>query len=114
MADCLFCKFVTKEIETEIVFENDKVLAFNDLYPQAKKHILFIHKEHTTNINELSEMNPNQFKDVFDAIREFTSSNNLSKNGFRVVNNCGAHAGQTIFHTHFHVLGGEKLGHFGR
>lgn len=113
MSDCLFCKFITKEIETEIVFENDKVLAFNDLYPQAKKHILFVHKEHTANINDLSEMNPEQLKDVFAAIREFTNSNNLSKNGFRVVNNCGAHAGQTIFHTHFHVLGGEKLGHFG-
>jgi len=113
MSECLFCKFVSKEIETEIVFENDKVLAFNDLYPQAKKHILFIHKKHTTNINELSELDSNQLEDVFTAIREYTNLNNLSKNGFRVVNNCGSQAGQTIFHTHFHVLGGEPLGHFG-
>ncbi len=113
MSECLFCKFINKEIETEIVFENDSVVAFNDLYPQAKKHILFIHKKHTTNVNELTEMDPSQLKEVFEAIREFTSSNSLSKNGFRVVNNCGANAGQTIFHTHFHVLGGEQLGRFG-
>ncbi len=113
MSDCLFCKFVKKEIETVSIFENDKVIAFKDLYPQAKKHFLFIHKEHTENINEMSEMDPDQIKDVFNAIREFTINNKLSKEGFRVVNNCGADAGQTIFHTHFHVLGGEKLGHFG-
>ena len=86
------------------------MIAFNDLYPQAKKHFLFIHKEHTENINE---MDSDQIKDVFNAIREFTISNKLSNEGFRIVNNCGANAGQTIFHTHFHVLGGEKLGHFG-
>lgn len=114
MSDCLFCKFINKEIETEIVFENDNVLAFNDLYPQARKHILFIHKKHTTDVNELTEMDPQQLVDVFHAIKEFTALNALSKNGFRVVNNCGANAGQTIFHTHFHVLGGEALGHFGR
>ena len=113
MSDCLFCKFVNKEIETDVVFENDNVIAFNDLYPQAKKHILFIHKKHTTNINEMSEMDAAQIQDVFHAIREFTNGNSLSKNGFRVVNNCGQNAGQTIFHTHFHVLGGEPLGHFG-
>ncbi len=113
MSECLFCKFVSKEIETDIVFENDTVVAFKDLHPQAKKHILFIHKKHSTNINEMSEMDNHQIQDVFNAIREYTQSNSLSKNGFRVVNNCGEHAGQTIFHTHFHVLGGEALGHFG-
>lgn len=113
MSDCLFCKFVNKEIETEVVFENENVMAFKDLYPQAKKHFLFIHKKHTTHINELTEQDPKQLTHIFTAIQEFTQSNNLGRDGFRIVNNCGSHGGQTIFHTHFHVLGGESLSQFG-
>ena len=110
--NCLFCKIADGEIPSNKVFENDKVMGFVDLHPQAKDHLLFVHKSHSTNINEMSDDALN-ISDVFKAISEFTKSNNLSKNGFRIVTNSGAHAGQTVFHTHFHVLGGEPLGHFG-
>lgn len=111
--DCLFCKIIERKIPAEIVFENESVIAFRDLYPQAKLHYLFIHRHHTKNVNEMS-MNAGQIQDVFEAIKNFTETEQLNINGFRVVTNLGPHAGQTVFHTHFHVLGGEKLGGFGR
>lgn len=111
--DCLFCKMVSGEINPDKVFENDHVLGFKDLYPQAKEHYLFISKKHTANINEIAGNDPSQLDQIFTAIKEFTESNALSNKGFRIVNNLGADAGQTVFHTHFHVLGGEKLRGFG-
>lgn len=110
MSECLFCKIVNGEIPSESIFKSEKVYAFRDIYPQAKEHILFIHKNHTSNI---SEMSSEEFSDVFSAIKDYAIGNNLEKEGFRVVNNCGELAGQSVFHTHFHVLFGEKLGRFG-
>lgn len=111
--DCLFCKFVSGELETNKVFENDNVLGFKDIYPQSKQHYLFVSKKHSTNISEMVSKNPEDLAEVFKAISEFCNSNDLSKNGFRVVTNSGADGGQTVFHTHFHVLGGEPLKGFG-
>lgn len=98
------------EIPCEKVFENEDVLGFKDIYPQAKEHYLFINKVHAVNINESELKNTSQ---VFSAIKEFTTANDLEKNGFRVVTNLGPNGRQTVFHTHFHVLGGEMLGSFG-
>jgi len=113
MSDCLFCKIVKGEIPSTKVFENESVYGFEDLHPLAKKHLLFIHKEHTKNINDMVTSSPEQLADVFSAINEYTTSNGIVENGFRVVSNLGPDAGQTVFHTHFHVLFGEKLGRFG-
>lgn len=110
MSDCLFCKIIAGEIPCEKVFENEKVLGFKDIYPQAKEHYLFIHKTHSKNINE---MNSSDIPQIFDAIKEFTQKNSLESEGFRVVTNINQHGGQTVFHTHFHVLGGEQLKGFG-
>lgn len=112
MQGCLFCKILKGEIPSEKVYEDQNVYAFKDIHPLAKEHYLFIHRDHSENVNEMSDKNPDQLKDIFCAISKFTS-NNLSQNGFRVVTNLGAFAGQTVFHTHFHVLGGEILGGFG-
>jgi len=111
--DCLFCKIILKKIPSEFVFENEKVIGFRDLHPQAKLHYLFVHRDHTKNVNEMSNQNE-QLQDVFSAVREFTETEKLDKTGFRVVTNMGPNAGQTVFHTHFHILAGEKLGTFGR
>lgn len=114
MSDCLFCKIIKQEIPSEKVYENDNVYAFKDIYPQAKEHYLFISKSHTTNVNELVD-NANDLQNIFQAIKEFTEKQtDLAKNGFRVVTNHGKHGCQTVFHTHFHVLGGEQLGSFGK
>lgn len=111
MSDCLFCKIIAGEIPSEKVFENDYVYAFKDIFPQAKEHYLFISKKHTTNFNELD---PQELIHIHQAIKEFTSLTDLEKNGFRVVTNINEYGGQTVFHTHFHVLGGEQLGSFGK
>ena len=113
-ADCLFCKIAKGEIPTTKVFENEKVVAFKDLNPHASKHFLFIHKVHSIDLNDMMSVDPKQAQDIFQAISDFTKSEGLTKDGYRLVNNVGAHGGQTVFHTHFHLLGGERLGRFGR
>lgn len=113
MSDCIFCKIVKGEIPSTKIFENENVIGFKDLRPQAAIHQLFIHKGHTKDINDLSKNDPQELSDVFNAIRTYTQTEGLDKNGFRVVTNLGPFAGQTVFHTHFHVLAGEPLGHFG-
>jgi histidine triad (HIT) family protein len=112
-SDCLFCKILNKEIPATSIYEDEKVFGFKDLHPQAEIHNLFIHKEHTANINEMAQNQSDQLGDVFNAIANFTQQEGLDNSGFRVVTNHGKHAGQTVFHTHFHLLGGESLGRFG-
>lgn len=113
MNDCLFCKILEKKIPAVLVYEDGNVIGFKDLRPQAPLHLLFIHRKHTKNINELVQKDPSQLADLFDAIRSHTEKNRIDQHGFRIVTNLGAHAGQTVFHTHLHVLGGDMLGGFG-
>lgn len=112
-AKCLFCKIANGEIPSNKIFENENVIGFVDIHPQAKIHLLFVHKKHTDNINEMS-VDDHSIAQLFRGIAEYTSSNDLHKEGFRIVTNLGPNAGQTVFHTHFHVVGGEMLGRFGR
>lgn len=113
MSDCIFCKLVEGKIPSTKIYEDEHVIGFKDLRPQAAIHQLFIHKTHTKDINELAKNDPSQLATLFNAIRIYTEKENLTKDGFRVVTNQGPHAGQTVFHTHLHVLAGEPLGHFG-
>lgn len=114
MNDCLFCRIIKGEIPSGKVFENDYVYGFKDIYPQAKEHYLFISKNHTSNVNELVD-SPDDLVHIFKAIKEFTESHaDLANTGFRVVTNQGEWGGQTVFHTHFHILGGEQLSSFGK
>ncbi len=108
--NCLFCKIVRGELPCQKVFENENVLGFEDIQPSSKVHNLFIHKKHTSDVNEMPHL---QLGDIFAAIKEWCEDQGLSKSGFRVVTNVGSDAGQTVFHTHFHVLGGEALRGFG-
>jgi len=110
--DCLFCKMVAGKIPTTKIFENENVLGFVDIYPQAKLHFLFIHKTHSRNFNELMQ-SPEDAAQILKAIQEFTLKEKLHETGFRIVTNTGVDAGQTVFHTHFHLLAGEKLAGFG-
>ncbi len=112
-AECIFCKIVEGKIPSNKIFENEKVLAFKDLHPSASHHYLFIHKGHTKDVNDMAVNEPAQLADVFSAIRDVTQKEGLDESGFRVVTNMGPNAGQTVFHTHFHVLAGEPLRGFG-
>lgn len=111
-ADCLFCKILKGEIPSTKVYEKGNVMGFVDIFPQAKIHLLFVHKNHTSDINHMS-LDPQTIGEVYQGIAEYTKAQGLDQGGFRVVTNLGKDAGQTVFHTHFHVLSGEKLGRFG-
>lgn len=110
--DCLFCKIVKGEIPSKKVYEDEKVIAFFDIHPQAKTHLLFIHKNHTKDINAMAD-DAKSIGEIFHAIKVYTEEKNLDQSGFRVVTNLGKNGGQTVHHTHFHVLAGEPLGPFG-
>ncbi len=112
MQECLFCKIIAGEIPSKKVYEDENVYAFEDISPMAKIHWLFIHKKHTENISAMSQ-DPQQITDIFQAITRVAQEKGLESDGYRVVTNLGPNAGQTVFHTHFHVLGGEKLKGFG-
>ena len=105
MTDCIFCKIANHEIPTTPVFENDKVIAFNDLNPQAPTHILVIPKKHVASVSDVNDLSVMQ--DLFDAIQQITTKNNIKD--FRTVINTGAGAGQTVFHLHIHILAGRPL-----
>lgn len=112
MKDCLFCKIINGDIPSTKIFENDHVLGFRDINPVAKIHNLFISKNHSTNINNMTEVDNKNITEIFNAIKSYTEQEKISD--FRVVTNCGAKAGQTVFHTHFHIISDERLGNFGK
>ncbi len=113
LENCLFCKIVREEIPAQKIYEDDHVIGFVDIHPQAKAHLLFIHKSHTKDINEMAD-SPQALTQVFHAIKKYTQERKFDEQGFRIVTNLGRHGGQTVFHTHFHVLADEPLGPFGR
>ena len=106
--DCLFCKIVAGEIPSTKVYEDEKVLAFRDIAPQAPTHILVIPKAHIGSVAEISPENSAVVAHIFEVIPQIAEAEGL-KDGYRVVSNCGAHAGQTVHHLHFHILGGKQL-----
>ena len=110
---CLFCQLIADENLSSKVYQDENVVGFKDINPMAKIHLLFVHKTHTDNINDLMDAAPAQVVDIYAAIKNYTRQVGMDKTGFRVVTNMGDFAGQTVFHTHFHVLGGEPLKDFG-
>ena len=109
MSDCLFCKIVAGDIPSTKVYEDDTVLAFRDIAPQAPAHILVIPKVHIQDVNGINAENSDIIAHIFRVIPQIAQADGLTE-GYRVVSNCGAHAGQTVPHLHFHILGGRPLG----
>ena len=108
MSNCLFCKIVAGEIPSTKVYEDDTVLAFRDIAPQAPTHILVIPKCHIRSVAEITAENSAVVAHIFEVIAGVAKAEGL-ENGYRVVSNCGEHAGQTVHHLHFHILGGRQL-----
>ncbi|MFL6109398.1 MAG: histidine triad nucleotide-binding protein [Marmoricola sp.] len=106
---CLFCKIVAGQIPADIVHQNDTVVAFRDLTPQAPTHVLVIPRSHYPNAGALAEGEPATAAHLFDAAREIAALEGLD-NGYRLVLNTGAEAHQTVFHVHMHLLGGRAMG----
>ena len=107
--DCLFCKIAAGEIPSNKVYEDDDLLAFYDIDPQAPVHILIIPKKHISSIDEINEDNCAVVGRVFTLAASLSKSLGLEK-GYRVVSNCGSDAGQSVPHLHFHLLAGRELG----
>lgn len=110
MEDCLFCKIINGDVPSKKVFENDKVYAFCDIAPQAPVHTVIVPKQHIASANEITAENSSVISDIYEAIPEIAKTLGVDKSGYRIVNNCGKDAGQTVFHIHFHLLGGDTGG----
>lgn len=107
--DCLFCKIINKEIPSDIVYEDEDVLAFNDIDPKAPVHVLVIPKKHIASLNELTEADSALLMKIMQVIQKIAQDKNIAQSGYRVVNNCGEQGGQTVGHLHFHLLGGREM-----
>ena len=108
MTDCLFCKIIAGDIPSTKVYEDETVFAFRDINPQAPTHILVIPKTHISGCNGVTADNSSVVAHIFEVIPQIAQAEGLV-NGYRVVSNCGADAGQTVPHLHFHILGGKAL-----
>ena len=106
--DCFFCKIIAGDIPSTKVYEDELVYAFRDINPQAPTHILVIPKAHIASVNEISAANSAVVARIFEVIPQIAANEGLT-GGYRVVSNCGADAGQTVHHLHFHILGGKEL-----
>lgn len=106
--DCIFCKIANGEIPATKVYEDETVIAFNDLEPQAPTHILVIPKTHITSAADISNENSEVVAHIFEVISKLSKDMNMAE-GFRVVTNCGDSAGQSVKHLHFHLMSGRKF-----
>ncbi len=107
--DCLFCSIIKGEIPSTKVYEDETVYAFKDINPMAPVHVLIVPKQHISSVNEVTEENSAVIAHIYEVAAKLAKELGISESGYRVVSNCGADAGQTVFHLHFHILGGKKL-----
>ena len=110
MSDCLFCRIIKKEIPASVIYEDDRVLVFNDINPQAPLHALVIPKRHIGSLNELSAGDDGIVGEMVRRAAAVAGDKGYADRGFRTVFNTNAEAGQTVFHIHLHVLAGRGLG----
>lgn len=108
MLDCIFCKISDKEIPSRVVYEDDEILCFHDLEPQAPVHVLIIPKKHIESLDQVSEQDQQLLGHIMIKVKEIAKQLEL-ENGYRVVNNCGEDGYQTVKHLHFHLLGKRKM-----
>lgn len=109
MEDCLFCKIIKGEINSKIVYENDYVVAFNDINPIAPIHVLIVPKIHIQDLNSIDTNNLKYVEEIMLAIKEVARITGVVESGYRVVSNVGEDGGQVVPHLHFHLLGGKSL-----
>ena len=109
MADCLFCKIIERTIPASIVYEDERVLAFNDINPQAPTHVLVIPKRHISSLNDIGTEDDQILGELVRRAAAVAKERGLSPGGFRVVFNTNRDAGQTVFHVHLHLLGGRAM-----
>lgn len=109
MTDCLFCKIRDGEIPCDKVYEDDDVIAFKDVNPQAPTHILVVPRKHIATVNDLESQDGNIVGAMLLAAKQIAAAEEIAEDGYRLVMNCNSRAGQTVFHIHLHLMGGRPL-----
>ncbi|MBN1474436.1 MAG: histidine triad nucleotide-binding protein [Syntrophaceae bacterium] len=109
MSDCVFCKIVEGKIPCTKVYEDEQVLAFDDIQPMAPVHVIIIPKKHVATLLDIDVKKNNVTNNLIDAAQKVAKIKNIAESGFRTVINCNAEGGQVVFHLHMHLLGGKKL-----
>jgi len=107
--DCLFCKIVGRELDSDIVFEDDHVLAFRDISPQAPTHILVVPKRHVSTVNDLADGDAELVGRMVLRARALAAAEGIAEKGYRLVMNCNQQGGQTVYHIHLHLMGGRPM-----
>ena len=106
---CLFCKIARAEIETDYLYENEHVLAFRDIHPQAPQHILIIPRRHIASLNDLEPDNSYLIGEMVLAAKTLAHEMGFAESGYRILMNCNDDGGQTVYHIHLHLLGGRRM-----
>lgn len=109
MAECLFCRIAAKEIPSDVVYEDELVLAFRDINPQAPVHLLVIPKSHVASVREIEEAHPLVASRLLRVARDLAAQEGVAESGYRLVVNTGRDAGQAVHHLHLHLLGGRGM-----
>ena len=108
-SSCIFCRIAAREVPSEIVHESDRIVAFRDTDPKAPTHILLIPKEHIASITDVTDDRAAMLADIAQAATHLARTEGIDQTGWRLVTNVGPDAGQSVFHLHFHLLGGRKM-----
>lgn len=111
MSDCIFCKIVKNEIPSKKVYEDEDIVAFYDVNPVTKIHILVIPKKHIASVTDLKKEDEAVIGKIYTVINQIAKEQGFDEDGFRIITNCGEHGGQEVMHLHFHILAGQKLGY---
>jgi len=109
MTDCLFCKIRDGEIPCDKVYENEDVIAFRDVNPQAPTHILVVPRKHIATVNDLEDVDKDVVGKMMLAAKKISADEGIAEDGYRLVLNCNSKAGQTVFHIHMHLMGGRVM-----
>ena len=109
MSDCLFCGVIKGDVKGSIVYQDNSVVAFKDINPKAPVHLLIVPRKHIVTLLDLQQEDKSLIGDIFSVANQLAKDRGIARDGFRVVVNCGAGAGQSVFHIHFHLLGGRPM-----
>jgi len=109
MDNCIFCKIAKKEIPAKVVYEDETILAFEDLHPKAPTHVLIIPKDHFASLNDVPEDRSDLLAHILIKARQIAQDKGIAESGYRVVLNTARDSGQEVFHIHFHLLGGRRM-----
>lgn len=109
MEGCLFCRIVAGDVKSAVVLDGNEVIGFRDINPAAPTHILLIPRKHITDVSEIGPEHAGLLSEIFVAARELAESEGIADSGYRIVTNRGPNAGQSVFHLHFHLIGGRRM-----